>query len=349
MKIRSIVLLAILITVAAMVCGCDKKKSVINRLIAVSPDEKIIAFVAGPKAHDNYWPEQGKENLYILDRAQGNVFAVNLPGELSARSLGWRPDKNPPELYTTVTSKEAKFERKLLRIVVQKDKAIVETCPCQIKFDIDNALSWSPDGNHLSIALLSQIVFSHDGGKTLIDSGIGGFSAGIPFWVNNETVYFMDGNYLIEITATNQSAEIKRVVAFGSGNNIYLFGTMNGTPVYSVDTNMYCGDKLLLKTEKHVRKGFVNDYYAAFSVNPSTDENYILVVDTKGNIVRKKSFAKDWLLTGISPSKGVVYLLSEFSSIYQYNFEDDTVTMIYDCPFCSRIQLREDKQEMSSQ
>lgn len=348
MKIINIVLLVVLIAVAVTVCGCDKKKSVISMRIAVSPDDKMIAFAAGPKAHDNIWPEAGKGKLYILDIAQRNVFAVNLPGELSILPLSWRPGTNPPELYTTATFKGKKLERKLLRIVVQKDNAIVEICPCPMNFlDVVGVSRWSPDGNHLAIVLPFQIAFSHDGGKTLIKTGFGTCPTNL-VWVNNETVYITDVNSMSEITVTNQSAEVKRTVTSDSKNNVHLFGKMNGALVYSVDTNMYCGDKLLLETEKHVRWGFVNEYYAAFHVKPSTDENYILVVDAKGNIVRKKSFTKDWLLAGISPSQKTVYLLAELSSIYQYNFEDDTVTMIYDCPFCSHIQTREDKQRMSS-
>ncbi len=311
--------------------GCERKRDVISLRIAVRPDYEMIAFVAGPNAPGTFWPDPDKSKVYILDISNNRVIDVDLPDKMSVgMSIGWRMGREPAELYVTAKTRREPLERKLLRIVLKENEPFIEQCKCKMNFlNSDGALSWSPDGNNLVIACLTRLVFSFDGCETLIETELGGFAPENPVWTSNECVYAKEDDALLEIALTNESIGLKRTVASGT-KNIHVFGTMDGEAVYSIDTRIYRGETLFLEYDKPVRFGFTNEYYAALQVKTDKGEDYILVLDQKGNQLRKKNVQEGWYLAGISPSRNLVYLLANLSSIYQYDFEDDTVTKIFD-------------------
>jgi hypothetical protein len=335
MKIKN-VFLVLLIIFLVFGNGCRKKQEVLSFRIAVSPDDKKIAFLKGPRtnAPENPFPDDRKSKLYILDLNDNTIVSTGLPDRMSfdSLSIGWRPLVNPPELYVSVRTMEEPLplERKLIRIVVEKEKALIETCECNLPYvDSVGALSWSPDGQTLAIACLTRLFFSYDTCKTLTKTSIGGFlSPRPPVWTNNDKVYVSEQEALLEVTLNDKIPKLKHIIE-SDDNDVRIFGAMKNEPIYTVGAKIYHGENLFYESEKIPSFGFVNESFAAFWIKAAEDNIYVLVLDEKGNIIRKKNIEKRTWLAGISPLRKFVYLMNN-TSIYQYNFEDDALTKIYD-------------------
>ncbi|GEM_PF-7034193 len=248
--------------------GCRKKQDSLSFRIAVSPDDKKIAFIKGPRTSnpDNPFPDDRKSKLYILDLNDKTVISISSPARMSFSSLpiGWRPSINSPELYITTKTMEDPLERKLMRIVVKQENAHLETCECNMPDDVVSSLVWSPDGNTLLIECMTRLLFSYDGCKTLTKTSIGGFlSPSLPIWIDNDKVYAAEEEALLEITLNDKKPKLKRIIE-SDYNDVRVYGAMKGEPVYAIGPKIYRGDNIFFEAEKMPSFGFVNESFAAF-------------------------------------------------------------------------------------
>ncbi len=309
--------------------GC-RKNWVIIPTVTISDDSNKMVFLAGPRT---------KEGSALLQPAQARPFILDLEGDNSrvveikqakgAISVAWRPGSTPAELYLLVHDFYGVQPSRLMAFRMSNAASVIlsQELP-EGPLDIPEHVSWSPDGKTLVISgLVSGLQFSYDGGKTFVSSGIRITGPDRFVWKSGGEFYVRDADKILEIAIDDGQARISRTVASGK---VRLGGILNGEAVYSMENNIYCGDKLFYESTQKMGWIFADDPYVAFQIDPRARDGYICVLDKEGNLVSKKQAATDTIIIGLSSKKKTVYLLNDLRAIQAYSLVgNDDISTLY--------------------
>jgi len=321
-KYRLILKFLIILT-ALQLSGCEERSKRFGGPFTVSPDGKKIAMTIGT---DRRW---GDSTPWILQLCNGDTKLIPLQGLNLTQGMAWRPGAFPPELFVIASNRGGHQ-----RIVgVRISERTVSTIVSQEVPDIFiHRLVWNPSGEIFAVFVAKY----GDGGVTGIylglcfDNGKNINVTDIPvsgtkfIWIDNETLYIEYENSILEVNISKGKAHVKST--FVSAEGLWLVASLDGKIVYTLGNEIYCGAQLLYKSNEQIGRILANGSYLVFKENDK-----MVVLDGKGNVIHEKRIGEDSIHIGISPTHKLVYLLENQRSIKQYSFIDsDTMSTVYE-------------------
>lgn len=324
------------ILLSAAASEVTRARTVIFLKVAISPDGRKMAFVAGPKNADANWPELSECKVFVLDLTDDGNRVTEIPNSRGVIvPLAWHNNTSPPELFMIRSESEPNLLTPICLLGVR-----ISNIPSTIyshdltknALDKVEVLSWSPDGKILAVGhLLSGLYLSYDGGSTFVKTGIGAMSVDDYVWITNQILYLKDDNKIHEIELSDGQAKVRR--SFGGSGYVRLCGSLGGKVVYRVDDDIYCGDKVLYPSSERIGLVFADGSYLAFQ-SPGGREGLrgssIYVLDKEGRMVSEKKMPSETIIVGLSSKRKFVYLLKDLRCLQRYSIDgSDKISTIY--------------------
>jgi hypothetical protein len=285
----------------------------------MSPDDKYLAFWAGPRPPGGQSPQTLHARLFFLDLDAGEMICCR-DLVLGSGALAWEP-KGAMRLFVC---QDCYTETGNLELAGGRLVAFTPSESPEFSFakTVDpnelligntmSALSWSPDGRVLASAggMLAPLYLSFDGGESFIRAGEAQ-AVLWQLWTDNETLVvqrWVGGNRsdIVELKIGACGIESMRAVVPEPESR--LCDAWNGRAIIRGKNRVYVDEAVFFETEHRIGPVLGDGDYIAITLWPEVGDERIAICDRKGNLVNEWPVPKTTILMGLSSKRRCVYL-----------------------------------------
>jgi len=319
---------------SACMAGQEHEMSIFTPGVRVSPDDRYLAFFAGPRPPGGASPRSEWSRLFVIDFDTNEVICCQhlTPAGFA---LAWEPSGaarlfvEEDLLGATGTYRTGLVglppSEKFAPGVIQEFEAESEPIA---SYEI-LVLAWNPNGQILAAGCgLADIHLSFDGGKSFVPTNTARRTFHL-VWATNDTLLAMtwtgrgSDNRISELKIGTHGVDSMRTVA--EGPKLLLDGVLDGRGIYHTEHDVHLGDAVFIHSENRIGTVVANGKYVGVTLWPAEGDGQILIYDSQRKVVGRRSIPRATTLMAISAKRQCMYVVERRPcEIHSYGFTEDS-------------------------
>jgi len=285
----------------------------------ISPDDRYLAFWAGPRPPGGRSPWTEHSRLFVLDLDAGDVICCR-DLVLGSRAIAWEPD-GPTRLFVVenrfLESGDPELAGgRLVGFTPSESPEFTYTKqidPNEIPFgNTMSDLNWSPSGRVLASGGggLSPLYLSFNDGESFVFAKeVGSIMSQV--WADDETLVverWVGGNSteITEVKVGLRGVESTRTVT--PEPESHLCDAWNGRAICRGKNRVYLGGRQFFESEHRIGPVLADGDYVVVTLSPQAGDEQIAICDRKGKTVNQWPVPRTTTLMAISSKRQCVYL-----------------------------------------